>query len=57
VITKLRWSKGGNRSKDVTDVEQILAVRSTELDLPYIRHWCDQHATRDLFERLLQAVP
>jgi len=57
IVTKLRWSKGGNRSKDVTDVEQILAVRSVNLDLAYIRHWCDLHQTRDLFERLLQAAP
>jgi hypothetical protein len=57
VITKLRWSKGGNRSKDVEDVKQVLTVQSKQLDLPYIRHWCDQHGTRDLFERLLTAVP
>jgi len=57
VVTKLRWSKGGNRAKDVTDVAQVLAVRSNELDLSYIRHWCDRHGTRELFERLLQAVP
>lgn len=56
VITKLRWSKGGNRSKDVEDVRQVLSVQSKQLDLPYIRQWCDQHGTRDLFERLLQAV-
>jgi len=57
VITKLRWSKGGNRSKDVEDVKQVLSVQSNKLDLPYIRQWCDQHGTRDLFERLLQSVP
>jgi hypothetical protein len=56
IVTKLRWSKGGNRGKDVTDVEQILAVRSVTLDLDYIRQWCDVHNTRDLFERLLAAA-
>lgn len=53
VITKLRWSKGGRRSKDVTDVAQVLAVQYNRLDLTYIRKWCDTHDTRDLFERLL----
>ena len=54
VITKLRWSKGGARQKDVEDVRNVLAVTgSSNLDLPYIRHWCDQHGTRELFEQLL----
>lgn len=53
VVTKLRWSKGGNRSKDVTDAKEVLKVLHASLDLPYIRHWCDLHNTRDLFERLL----
>ena len=53
VITKLRWSKGGRRSKDVTDVAQVLAVQYGKLDLTYIRAWCDQHGTRELLEQLL----
>lgn len=53
VVTKLRWSKGGRRQKDVLDVGQILKVRAATLDLAYIRGWCDQHGTRPLFEELL----
>ena len=53
VITKLRWSKAGKRSKDVLDIAQVLAVQFGKLDLPYIRGWCDQHDTRELFETLL----
>jgi hypothetical protein len=53
VIIKLRWSKGGRRSKDVEDVKKVLEVRAAELDLPYIRQWTDQHGTRELFEQLL----
>lgn len=54
VVTKLRWSKGGARQKDMEDVRNVLAVtRPSMLDLAYIRHWCDQHGTRDLFEKLL----
>ena len=56
IITKLRWSKGGNRRKDVDDVQGILAVQAGALDLPYIRTWCDQHGTRALFEQLLQTT-
>jgi hypothetical protein len=53
IITKLRWSKGGNRRKDVEDVAVVLAVQRDVLDLPYIRQWTAQHGTRELFEQLL----
>jgi Nucleotidyl transferase of unknown function (DUF2204) len=52
VVTKLRWSKGGKRSKDILDVAQVLAVQFGKLDLAYIRQWCDRHGTRDIFEQL-----
>jgi len=53
VVTKLRWSRGGkSRAKDVDDVRNVLAVQGDALDLTYIRHWCDQHGTRELFEQL-----
>jgi hypothetical protein len=53
VITKLRWSRGGRRAKDVEDVAKILAVRGPSLDDSYIRRWADQHGTRELFDRML----
>lgn len=53
VITKLRWSRQGNRQKDIEDVRGILAVQAGQLDLDYIRHWTDQHGTRPILERLL----
>jgi hypothetical protein len=56
VITKLRWSKGGARTKDADDVRGVLSVQQGKLDLDYIRHWCDQHATRQLFEELLRTA-
>ncbi len=56
IVTKLLWSKGGDRAKDIEDVAGILAVQSGHLDLAYIRHWTDLHATRDLFEGLLATV-
>jgi hypothetical protein len=53
VVTKLRWSLHGNRAKDVEDVRYVLRAQSDKLDLSYIRHWCDEHGTRDLLEKLL----
>ena len=52
-ITKLRWSKGGQRAKDIDDVAQVLALQIGNFDLAYVRNWCDQHGTRDLLEKLL----
>jgi hypothetical protein len=53
VVMKLRWSKGGNRSKDIGDVANVLAMRRQELDLDYVRRWCDRQGTRELLERML----
>lgn len=56
VITKLRWSKQGQRPKDVEDVRGVLKVQRGRLDLEYVRCWTDRHGTRELFEQLLAAV-
>jgi hypothetical protein len=56
VITKLRWSRHEGRSKDLEDVQYVLKYQAGRLDLPHIRRWCDQHGTRDLFERLQAAA-
>lgn len=54
IVTKLRWAKGGKRQKDIDDVKDVIEVQTaTNLDLAYIRHWCDQHTTPELFEQLL----
>jgi hypothetical protein len=53
VVTKLRWSRGGRRAKDMEDVDKILAVRGASLDHAYIRQWADRHGTRELFDRML----
>lgn len=53
IVTKLRWSRHGNRSKDVDDVRGILAVQTGRIDLGYVREWADQHGTRALLEQLL----
>jgi hypothetical protein len=57
VVTKLRWSKGGKRLKDLDDAQKILAVQQGRLDLAYIRRWCTAHRTLDLFEELWAKTP
>lgn len=53
IVTKLRWSRQGKRSKDADDVVNVLASQAGKLDLAYVRSWCLKHGTTELFERLL----
>jgi hypothetical protein len=32
IVTKLRWAREANRSKDRDDIRNILAVRASDLD-------------------------
>jgi hypothetical protein len=56
VIQKLRWYERGHRPKDLADAENVLEGQLPDLDLLYIRSWCDQHGTRELLEKLLQSI-
>lgn len=51
VVTKLRWSKGGNRAKDINDVRNVIRAQRDVIDWDYVQRWCDAHGTRDLLER------
>jgi len=53
VITKLRWGQYANRSKDLDDARNVLAVREGDRDMAYIRRWCGTHGTIAILERLL----
>lgn len=57
IITKLRWSRQGSRTKDRDDAMNVIAVQGARLDWGYINQWCDGHGTRDLLEQLRQAIP
>lgn len=57
IITKLRWSKQGKRSKDVDDVRNVIAVQGDGLDWAYIHRWCDEHGTRGLLEQIRASIP
>jgi hypothetical protein len=53
VVQKLRWG----RVKDAEDARFILAVQGDALDFNYIEHWCDQHGTRALLDKLRSEIP
>ncbi|HZZ43601.1 MAG TPA: hypothetical protein VFE58_11740 [Tepidisphaeraceae bacterium] len=54
IIQKIRWYARIQRAKDRDDVLDVIDTQSPAiLDLVYIRHWCDQHATREILEKLL----
>jgi len=57
IITKLRWSKDGKRTKDVDDVRNVLSVQGDALDWEYIHRWCDTHGTRALLEEVHKSLP
>jgi len=47
IVQKLRWAKGGARSKDFDDVVAILGVQD-KVDFDYITTWCGEHGTLEL---------
>jgi hypothetical protein len=55
IVQKLMWaSRNPNREQDILDAREVIGVqKKIGLDLEYIRHWTDQHGTRDLFDKLL----
>jgi hypothetical protein len=57
IITKLRWSRQGKRPKDTQDIKSVLSVQLENIDLNYIRLWCNIHGTTELFEKLLRESP
>lgn len=57
LITKLRWSRQGQRAKDIDDVRNLLAVQGDNLDWDYVHRWCDAHGTRGLLDELRRSLP
>lgn len=56
IIQKLRWCKGGKRSKDYDDARDVTAVQGRALDFDYVRSWADRHGTREIFEEIYASV-
>ena len=57
IITKLRWSRHGQRTKDRDDARNVIAVQGDVLDWPYVIRWCDRHGTRELLEDVRRSIP
>lgn len=57
VVTKLRWASEAQRSKDREDIRNILAVRGSELDWPYLRGWSSVHGTEALLDEIRGSIP
>jgi hypothetical protein len=56
VITKLRWSRHGNREKDLSDARDVIAVSGAQMDWAYVERWCDEHGTRKLLDDLRRSI-
>lgn len=56
IITKLKWSQLGKRTKDVDDVRNVIAVQGERIDWAYVNAWCDRHGTRTLLEQIRQSL-
>jgi len=56
VIMKLRWAVEGQRSKDLDDVRNVIAVQGDRIDWEYVYPWCDQHGTRRQLDEIRQSL-
>jgi hypothetical protein len=56
VITKLRWSRHGKRTKDLSDARDVLSISGPTLDWDHINHWCEIHGTRKLLDDLRASI-
>jgi hypothetical protein len=57
IVTKLRWTLQGRRTKDWEDVRNVIAVQGERIDWDYVHRWCDQHGTRPTLEEIRRSIP
>jgi len=57
IVTKLRWSRQGHRTKDLEDAQSVLVVQRDALDWDYVHRWCDLHGTRQLLDQIRASLP
>jgi len=57
IVTKLRWAKQAGRSKDIDDVQKVIAVQANQIDWDYVNKWCDLHGTRSLLDEIRASIP
>jgi hypothetical protein len=52
ILSKLEWAKLGGSERQLRDVEGMLAVHATALDIAYVEHWARVLAVVDLWTRV-----
>jgi hypothetical protein len=53
IVQKIRWA----RSKDLEDARDVMAVQGHEnLDMNYIRMWCESHGHLDRFKHVMSGI-
>jgi len=57
IITKLRWSRQGERPKDRDDVRNVIAVQGDRIDWDYVGRWCERHETGELLKKIRDSIP
>jgi hypothetical protein len=57
IITKLRWTRGGKRTKDWDDILNVIAVQGDRIDWDYVHSWCDWHNTRAVLDEIRASIP
>jgi hypothetical protein len=53
IVTKLRWM----RSKEVDDIQDVIAVNDATLDWNYVHRWTASHNTRAKLDEIRASVP
>lgn len=58
ILSKLEWYEAGGRTSErqLSDIQGVLDVQGTALDLEYLRRWAPELGVADLLERALAAA-
>jgi hypothetical protein len=56
VIAKLEWSTLGGSERQLADIEGILRVVGSDLDLAYLERWIAELSLREVWERVRGAL-
>jgi len=57
IITKLRWTIEGRRTKDWEDTRDVIAVQGNRIDWDYVFRWADLHGTRKTLDEIRGSLP
>lgn len=54
VLSKLKWYKMGESTRQLEDIESILKISGERLDMEYIKHWSKKLGALDILRGLLK---